>query len=186
MYGANRRRWANFEAELGLRVDAQHYEQDGNHSQISPRLNLRYDLRDDLRLYASAGRFTQAQHVEEWRVEEAQQHPDAALVSIHSILGLEYDLDSGGRIGVEVYNKRWTTTAPYFDNELDPLALLPDLAPDRVRVVPNHSEASGLELSARMPFAEKFTGWGTLAWARVADDFRAGGDVLRSWDQPLS
>ncbi len=91
LYGANRRRWSDFEAELGLRVDAQHYERDGNRSQVSPRLNLRYDLRDDLRLYASAGRFTQAQHVEEWRVEEAQQRPDAAQVSIHSILGLEYE-----------------------------------------------------------------------------------------------
>ncbi len=138
-----------------MRFDAQHYERDGNHSQVSPRLNLRYDMRDDLRLYASAGRFTQAQHVEEWRVEEAQQHPDAAQVSIHSILGLEYDLESGGRIGIEAYTKRWTTAAPYFDSELDPFALLPDLTPDRVRIVPHNSEASGLELRARVPIAER-------------------------------
>ncbi|HET9474205.1 MAG TPA: TonB-dependent receptor [Steroidobacteraceae bacterium] len=186
LYGANRRRWSKFEAELGVRFDAQHYERDGNHSQVSPRINLRYDMRDDLRLYASAGRFTQAQHVEEWRVEEAQQRPDAAQVSIHSILGLEYDLERGGRIGIEAYSKQWTTAAPYFDSQLDPLALLPDLSPDRVRVVPQNSEASGLELRARMPLAEHFTGWGTLSWARVADDFRESGDIRRSWDQPLS
>ena len=186
LYAANRRRWSNFEAEAGLRFDAQHYEHDGNRSQVSPRLNLRYDMRDNLRLYASAGRFTQAQHVEEWRVEEAQQEPDAGQVSVHSILGLEYDLANGGRVGVEAYSKQWTTVAPYFDSELDPLALLPDLAPDRVRVVPQNSEASGLELRARVPIAEQFTGWGTLAWARVADDFNEGGDVRRSWDQPLS
>ena len=153
LYAANRRRWSNFEAELGVRFDAQHYERDGNHSQVSPRINLRYDLRDDLRLYASAGRFTQAQHVEEWRVEEAQQQPDAAQASIHSILGLEYDLESGGRIGIEAYTKQWTTAAPYFDSALDPLALLPDLSPDRVRVVPQNSEASGLELRARAPIS---------------------------------
>ena len=186
LYGANRRKWSKFEAELGLRVDAQHYESDGNHSQVSPRLNLRYDMRDDLRLYASAGRFTQAQHVEEWRVEEAQQRPDAAQVSIHSIAGIEYDLENGGRIGIEAYTKRWTTSAPYFDSELDPLALLPDLTPDRVRIVPHGSEATGLEFRARVPVAERLTGWGTLSWARVADDFRTGSDVRRSWDQPLS
>jgi outer membrane receptor protein involved in Fe transport len=186
VYGANRRRWSSFEAELGVRVDAQHYENDGNHSQVSPRLNLRYDMRDDLRLYASAGRFTQAQHVEEWRVEEAQQRPDAAQVSLHSILGLEYDLEGGGRIGLEAYSKRWTTAAPYFDSELDPLALLPDLAPDRVRIVPHDSEASGLEFRARVPIADRFTSWGTLSWARVADDFRETNDIRRSWDQPLS
>jgi outer membrane receptor protein involved in Fe transport len=186
VYAANRRKWSAFEVELGLRVDGQRYEQDGFHTQISPRLNLRYDLRPDMRMYASAGRFTQAQHVEEWRMEEAQQHPDAAQVSIHSIVGLERDLDAGGRIGLEAYAKQWTTAAPYFDNQLDPFALLPDLAPDRVRVAPLRSEATGLELSVREPIGENFTSWGTLSWARVADHFRTSRDVLRSWDQPVS
>lgn len=186
LYAANRRRWNHFEAEIGLRVDGQHYDRDGNHTQVSPRLNLRYDWTDRLRLYASAGRFTQAQHVEEWRVEEAQQRPDAAQVSIHSVIGAQYELEGGGQLGAEVYSKRWTTSAPYYDNLVDSFSLLPDLTPDRVRVRPNQSEASGLELRAKMPFGDRFTGWGTLSWARVADDFRGGGDVLRSWDQPLS
>ena len=71
----------------------------GNHTQVSPRLNLRYDFDDQWRLYGSAGRFTQAQHVEEWRVEEAQQAPDSAQVSIHTILGLEHDTAGGMRLG---------------------------------------------------------------------------------------
>jgi outer membrane receptor protein involved in Fe transport len=185
LYGANRRKWSRFEAELGLRLDAQQYEEGGNHTQVSPRLNLRYDLDDSLRLYASVGRFTQAQHVEEWRAEEGQQIADPSQVSIHSVLGLEYDTDAGTRLGVEAYSKRWTTVAPYFDNRLDPFSLLPDLGPDRVRLAPHASEATGLELSARKPFSDALSGWGTFTWARVADDF-AQGDVLRSWDQPLS
>jgi outer membrane receptor protein involved in Fe transport len=187
LYAANRRKWKHFEAELGIRLDAQHYEggDDSNHTQVSPRLNLRYDFADDWRLYGSVGRFTQAQHVEEWRVEEAQQTPDSAQVSIHSIVGLEYDTADGLRIGLEAYSKRWTTVVPYFDSQLDPLALLPDLAPDRIRLAPHGSEATGLELSVRKPITDSFTGWGTLAWSRVADDFPPR-DVLRSWDQPLS
>jgi hypothetical protein len=186
LYASNRRTWKNFEAELGLRADAQHYERDGNHTQISPRLNLRYDASAQARWYASVGRFTQAQHIEEWRVEEGQQTPDAAQVSVHSILGFEYDFDDGTRVGLEAYTKRWTTVAAYFDNRLDPFALLPDLTPDRTRVKPEFSEASGLELSVRHPFTERLTSWGTLAWSRVADDFPASRDVLRSWDQPVS
>ena len=187
LYAANRRRWQHFEAELGVRLDAQHYMggDDSNHTQVSPRLNLRYDFADEWRLYGSIGRFTQAQHVEEWRVEEAQQTPDSAQVSIHSIVGLEYDTANGLRVGLEAYSKRWTTVVPYFDNQLDPLALLPDLTPDRIRLAPHESEASGLELSFHKPFSDSLTGWGTLSWARVADDFPQG-DVLRSWDQPLS
>jgi outer membrane receptor protein involved in Fe transport len=186
LYAANRRRWSDFEAEVGLRADAQYYEPDGSHTQISPRLNVRYDLRDDLRLYASVGRFTQPQHVEEWRVEDAQQTPDAAQVSIHSIIGAEYELAGGGRVGIEAYTKRWTTSAAYYDNRLDKFSLLPDLTVDRVRVVPSASEASGLELRAKLPLGDRFTAWGTFARSRVADDFRSGGDILRSWDQPLS
>ena len=186
LYAANRRQWARFEAELGLRADAQHYRNFGNHTQVSPRLNLRYDVSDQARVYASAGRFTQAQHVEEWRVEEAQQTPDAAQVSVHTILGFEYGRDTGTRIGIEAYSKRWTTVAPYFDNRLDPFSLLPDLAPDRLRVQPNASEARGLEVSVRRPFSERITGWGSFTWSRVADDFADSSDVLRSWDQPVS
>ncbi|HEU4779719.1 MAG TPA: TonB-dependent receptor [Steroidobacteraceae bacterium] len=187
VYGANRRRWKHFEAEVGIRLDAQHYEApgDGNHTQVSPRLNLRYDFADEWRLYGSIGRFTQAQHVEEWRVEEAQQRPDSAQVSIHSIIGLEYDTAGELQLGLEAYSKRWTTVVPYFDNPLDPFALLPDLTPDRIRLDPHASEATGLELSVRKPFTHSLTGWGTLSWARVADDSPQG-DVLRSWDQPLS
>ena len=187
LYAANRRKWKHFEAELGLRLDAQHYEgeNEGDHTQVSPRLNLRYDFADQWRLYGSVGRFTQAQHVEEWRVEEAQQTPDSAQVSIHSIIGLEYDTPEGLRLGLEAYSKRWTTVVPYFDNQLDPFALLPDLSPDRIRLAPHASEASGLEFSVRKPISDSVTGWGTLSWARVADDFPPR-DVLRSWDQPLS
>jgi outer membrane receptor protein involved in Fe transport len=187
VYAANRRKWKHLEAELGVRLDAQHYEGgiDSNHTQVSPRLNLRYDFADDWRLYGSIGRFTQAQHVEEWRVEEAQQTPDSAQVSIHSVVGLEYDSAGGLRVGLEAYSKRWTTVVPYFDNQLNPLALLPDLTPDRIRVDPHGSEASGLELSVRQPFTDSLTAWGTLAWSRVADAFPPR-DVLRSWDQPVS
>jgi hypothetical protein len=185
LYAANRRKWSSLEVEFGLRLDGQHYEVGGDHTQVSPRLNLRYDLSDQLRLYASAGRFTQAQHVEEWRVEEAQQQPDPAQVSFHSILGFEYRTAAATRWSVEVYSKRWTTVAPYFDSELDPLSLLPDLAPDRLRLVPHRSEASGLELSVRSPLSDRLTTFGTLTWSRVADAFPVG-DILRSWDQPVS
>ena len=185
LHVAKRHRWANFEAELGLRVDAQQFDPGGFHSQFSPRLNLRYDRSDRTRWYASVGRFTQAQRVEEWRIEEAQATADSAQVSIHSILGYEHQWNSGMRLGIEAYGKRWTTAAPYFDNSLDPLSLLPDLAPDRVRIDPQQSEASGLEISLRRPITERLSSFGTLTWSRVADDIPPG-DVLRSWDQPLA
>jgi hypothetical protein len=87
-------------------------------------------------------------------------------------------------LGLEAYTKRWTTIAPYFDNRLDPLALSPELGPDRIRLEPARSEASGLEVNLHHTFSEKLSAWGTLSWSRVADDMP--GDVLRSWDQPVA
>jgi outer membrane receptor protein involved in Fe transport len=185
MHGALRKRWSPFEAELGLRLDGQHYNLGGDHTQISPRLNLRYDRNERVSLYASLGRFSQAQHVEEWRVEDAQAVADSAQVSIHGVVGLTWRQSPDTRWGLEAYTKRWTTIAPYFDNRLDPLALLPELGPDRIRLAPAKSEASGLEVNLHHDLSEKLSAWGTLSWSRVADDM-AGGDVLRSWDQPVA
>jgi outer membrane receptor protein involved in Fe transport len=185
LHAAGRRSWASFEAELGLRLDGEHYNLGGDHTQVSPRLNLRYDASDRWRLYASVGRFTQPQHVEEWRVEEAQAQADPAQVAIHAVLGLTFDASADTQWGVELYSKRWTTVSAYFDNRLDPLALSPDLAVDRVRLDPARSEASGMEFNVRQRVSDRLSGWGTLSWSRVADDL-PGGDVLRSWDQPLA
>ena len=185
LHAAERRRWQSFEAELGLRLDGEHYNLGGDHTQISPRLNLRYDFSDKLRVYTSVGRFSQAQHVEEWRIEEAQQTADAAQVSQHSILGVTWEPDAATRWGVEAYTKRWTTISPYFDSQLDPLSLTPDLQPDRIRIAPDESEATGLELSGHHEFSERLSAWGTMSWARVADD-SIEGDVVRSWDQSLA
>jgi outer membrane receptor protein involved in Fe transport len=185
LHAAERRTWKSFEAELGLRLDGEHYNLGGDHTQISPRLNLRYDVNDRMRLYTSVGRFSQAQHVEEWRTEEAQATADAAQVSLHTIVGVSWEPSPATRWGVEAYSKRWTTISPYLDSQLNPLSLTPDLQPDRVRVAPDESEAAGLELSGRHSFSNRLAAWGTLSWARVADDSDLG-DVLRSWDQSLA
>lgn len=185
LYAANRRRWADFEAELGLRVDAQDFVDMGRHTQVSPRLNLRYDVTSSTSLYASAGRFTQAQHIEEWRVEEGQARADPAQSSIHAVLGLTHETARAARWSIETYTKRWKRVSPYFDSTLNPLSLLPDLAPDRVRLAPNASESTGLEVHARTPLFDRASAWGTLSWSRVADDFQRR-DVLRSWDQSVA
>jgi hypothetical protein len=185
VYAANRRQWAHLEAEFGVRVDAQDFADLGQQTQVSPRLNLRYDWTGRTSLYASAGRFTQAQHIEEWRIEEGQARADPAQSATHSVLGLTHETARAARWSIEAYSKRWTRISPYFDNTLNPLALLPELAPDRVRLAPSASEAAGLEVNGRMPLFERASGWGSLSWSRVADDFQ-GRDVLRSWDQSVA
>jgi outer membrane receptor protein involved in Fe transport len=182
LYSALRHRWSSIETELGLRLDVQDYQDFETRGQVSPRFNVRYDLSSRLRAYGSWGRFTQAQRIDELRVEEAQAATNRPELAVHAILGLAYEPSADTRFGLEVYRKRWSDVIPYYDNRLDRLSLLPDLQPDRVRVSPRDSESAGLELSARQALSPRFEVFGNYAWSRVADEFE-NEDVLRSWDQ---
>jgi hypothetical protein len=183
IYTAARRRWSSIETELGVRLDAQDYEGLKARAQISPRFNVRYDLSPEVRVYGSWGRFSQAQRVDELRVEEAQVTPDEAEFAVHSILGVSWQRSPETRFALELYRKRWSNVSPYFDNMLDRLSLLPDLQPDRVRVAANDSEAAGIEISARRALTPSLEAFGSYTYSDV-DDELATQDVPRSWDQP--
>lgn len=178
-----RRRWERLEVELGLRLDEQHFADFAARGELSPRLNLRYDVGPGWRVYGSWGHFTQAQRVEEWRVETPQLTPDAPELAVQTVLGLAYQPSPLTRLGVEVYRKHWSHVSPYFDNSLERLSLLPDLVPDRMLLIPTASLADGVELSARRTLSQHLQGWASYAWSHVADRF-ANRSVPRSWDQP--
>jgi hypothetical protein len=182
-WASARRRWASFEVELGVRFDAQKYEDFAARQQWSPRINVRYDIATRWHVYGSWGHFTQAQRPEEWRVEEAQAAPDLPELAIHSTLGIAYESLHQTRFSMEVYRKRWTNVSPYYDNTLQKMTLVPDLIPDRVRLAPGDSQSAGVELSAHRAFSSFLEGWANYTWSRVVDDF-SGATVLRSWDQP--
>ncbi len=135
LYAANRRKWSISKPSSACASMPSTTEIDGNHTQVSPRLNLRYDF--DARLAPVwLGR---AFHAGTARRGVARRRSAA-----------------GARFRAGVYPHRssgWSTTrpvacdsasrptpsdgrpvAPYFDNQLDPFALLPDLTPDRMRV----------------------------------------------------
>jgi outer membrane receptor protein involved in Fe transport len=106
------RKWASFEAELGVRWDAQSYGGEVLHGQLSPRLNLRYDFSPTLRAYASWGRFSQAQRVDEWRTEDAQSRPDGPALANHTVLGVAYEASDTWRFTTEAYRKHWFLVTP--------------------------------------------------------------------------
>ncbi len=184
-YASLRHLWPHFESELGLRLDGQDYVDEATHVQLSPRLNLRYDLTSHWHAYGSIGRFTQAQAIEEWRIEELQHSADSAEIARHTVIGLSHDGGAGLRFSLEYYRKRWTTVSPYYESELDPTALLPDLLPDRMRIAPNASEAHGLELNVRAQLGHGLQSWASVTSAQVEDEFDSS-DQRRSWDQPLA
>lgn len=183
VYSAAHRRWQAFEAEIGLRLDAQDYRGYGLRRQLTPRVNLRYDFFDRWHAYASWGQFTQSQRVDEFRTEANQMTPDPAIRATHVIGGVTRETEDSMTWRLEAYRHHWASMNPYFDNALGLISPLPQLEPDRVLVVPSDAEAAGLEISVQRSFAHGFSAWGNYSLSTITDDVH-GREVPRSWDQP--
>jgi len=182
LFASGRRHWQAFEAELGVRLDSQDYRGFGTRTQLTPRLNLRYDPAPDWHVYGSWGQFSQAQRVDEFREEESQSSPDAANRASHTVLGLTHEPAGATRWRMEMYRNHWSSVSPYEINALGLVTLLPELQPDRIRLAPLSSESDGVELSARRSLGIHFNLWGTYTLSRTVDEL-ASGTVPRSWDQ---
>ena len=182
LFSSVHRHWQALEAEAGLRLDAQDYRGHGTRTQLSPRINARYDVTDLWHVYGSWGQFTQAQCVNEYRSEENQTAPDPANRATHEILGIAHEGAANLQWRIEAYRNHWSSISPYFDNALGAVSLLPELEPDRLRITPTDAEAQGVELSARRAFGSHLNAWGVYALSSVTDDIQ-GRDLARSWDQ---
>ena len=180
-----RHRWTALEVEIGARLDAEAYEDYAVSRQLSPRVNLRYDITTQWHVYGSWGHFSQAQTPGEWRVEEPQVTPDQSELAVQSALGLAYEVTHATRFSLDAYYKRWTHVMPYYDNTLETATLVPDLWPDRLLITPAASVNEGVEISAHHAFSTTLDGWATYARSRTVDDFPAPDrSIPRSWDQP--
>jgi outer membrane receptor protein involved in Fe transport len=169
-------------SELGLRWDDQTYDDVGGPEQISPRLNLLYDLAPGTRLRAAWGRFWQAQGADELQVEDGIGTFYEPQRVDHLILSLERALPSDLDLRIEAYQKDYDEVRPHFENLFDPVRLMPELEPDRIEVAPDHSRARGVEITLTRRSDGPWSGWLSYVWSRVTDRIE-GDDVVRSWDQ---
>jgi len=177
-----RRHWQSFEAELGLRIDTQAYRGFGERTQLTPRLNIRYDAAPDWHVYASWGKFSEAQRIDEYRSEENQTSPDPASRATHTVVGVSHERDAAIHWRAELYHDHWSTVSPYFVNALGLVTLLPELQPDRIKIAPLASQSDGLELSAKRPIGFHLNMWATYTVSKAFDELPSG-NIPRSWDQ---
>ena len=149
-----------------------------------PRVMMSWDVGPATRLRASWGRFHQSEGAQELHVEDGVRAFPAPQSSDQLILGAEH-LDARGiDYRVELFRKHQAAPQPRYENELNPLSLLPELEPDRVRIGPDSADVSGTELSA-LHAGPTWTWRLSYAWSRADDDI-GGADVPRSWDQTNS
>jgi hypothetical protein len=82
---------------------------------------------------------------------------------------------------VELFHKDNRQVRPRFENLFDPLGLIPEIQPDRVRLDPSSAQSQGFEVSVDRSDGP-FTWWASYVLSKATDriDNR---DELRSWDQ---
>ena len=148
---------------------------------LDPRVSLRWQVAAATDLRIHWGRFHQTDEVHELKVEDGLTMFPEAQRSDHVIAGLDHRLGRGMSLRLEAFRKEQTDPRPHFENLLDPLSLIPEIAPDRVEVAPTSAEIRGVEFSV-VGERSDLTWWAGVSWAEAFDRV-AGENVPRSWDQ---
>jgi hypothetical protein len=182
VYGAWRTRFTDsLSAEAGVRWDQ--YKYDGlEYDVTSPRFNLVYAFGENDELRAAWGVHYQPQGVDELQVEDGISNFFPPERARESVLGYTHRFGGGFSARVDFYDKEYDELRPRFENILDPMQLIPEAAPDRVRIDAPQARARGVELTVRRDTDSGLSGWVSLGYAR-AEDLDGGVYRPRTWEQ---
>ncbi len=167
--------------EWGLRWDDQTYTDLASDSQLSPRINFMRSLGSKTELRLSWGRYHQSQGINDLQIEDGITSFWPAQSADHMIAGIRHLFQDKYSLRVELFRKDMRQVRPRFENLFDPMGLIPEIQPDRVRLDPTSATSQGLEVSIDRS-SGPFTWWASYTLAETTDRID-GVDVLRSWDQ---
>ena len=167
--------------QFGLRWDDQTYTGLPSGSQLSPRFSILHALSPKTELRFSWGRYYQSQGIHELQIEDGVTDFFPAQQADHIIVGINRSFGSNHAIRLELFQKNMSDLRPRYENLYDPLALIPELQADRIRIAPTSALARGLELSVNRT-GQAWSWWASYSLAEVTDTVD-GIDVPRSWDQ---
>jgi len=167
--------------EWGLRWDDQTYTDLSSDAQLSPRINLMRVLGQNTELRLSWGRYHQSQGINDLQIEDGITNFWPAQKADHMIAGIRHLIRDKYSLRVEMFRKEMHDVRPRFENLFDPLGLIPEIQPDRVRLDPTNASSKGLEISIDRSNGP-FTWWASYTLSEATDRIN-GIDEDRSWDQ---
>ncbi len=180
LYAADRfRLHPRLTTELGLRWDRQTLTAE---AQVSPRINLVYDLHWGGVLRAGWGYFFQSQRPYELRVEFGETDFQPSERAEHWILGYETDVGKGLRLRADAYHRFITDPQVRYETLFDSFAPFPEARIDLIEIPAVTAESNGIELLLRSRQRPKINWWLGYTLANVEDTV-LGTDVQRSIDQ---
>ena len=167
--------------ELGLRWDDQTYTGLVSDSQLSPRLSVLHAFGPSTELRFSWGRYHQSQSIHELQIEDGVTEFYPAQRADHVIAGIRHNFNNKYSVRLELFQKDMSRLRPRFENLFNPLALIPELEPDRVRIAPSKARSRGLEVS--IDYTSGSLSWWASYTLSEVDDTVDGVKEPRSWDQ---
>ena len=160
--------------DAGLRWDKQTYTTADGDTQFSPRVSVLYANRKGTEFRLGWGQYYQAQEINELQIRDGLLEFYPAQRSQHIVASAAHYFSNG---------LDFRSLRPRFENVFDPLVLIPELHPDRVRIDASAASARGAELTMGGGDADDgLLWWASYGWAEIKDMF-ADGNVERSWDQ---
>ena len=167
-------------AELGMRYDYTSWSDDKN---LSPRINMVYDISKRTVLRAGWGHFYQTQGIHQLNAADGETEYYPAELSEHRMLGFEHEFLNGINLRAEIYQKKLTQIQPRWQNfrgfTLNPFA---EIHPDRFKVEPKNGESSGFEIYLKKDKPGKFNWWASYSYS-IAEEDIDGLTIPRDFDQ---
>jgi hypothetical protein len=165
--------------DLGLRWDRQTWAVG---QPLTPRVNVLWQALPRTVVRAGWGRFTQAQGLDELRVEDGVRGFDPAESAEHWSAGFDQAFARGLSFRLDAYRETMSDLRPRDENLFNPAGTFPEIGADRVIIAPSAGEAHGVELSLRCLPVHGIGWWASYARASVQDRIN-GTWVPRAWDQ---
>jgi hypothetical protein len=182
VYAADRIRIAKSLAiEAGARAEHETWMEGGG-TAITPRINVAWTPTETTAIRAAWGEFRQAQRLDDISVEDGETATHPAQRSRQIEIGVEQHL-RGLLVRGIAYRRDFSDVRPHYENLYDHDEFFPEVKYDRVRIAPDSSGASGIELLLKDESARPFTWWVSVARSKVVDRFGSE-EQPRSWDQP--
>jgi len=167
-------------AELGLRYD--HFSWTGDDN-LSPRVNLAYNVGENTVIRAGWGKFYQAQGIHLMNVMDGENTYYPAELSKHLVAGMEHKYRNGINLRLELYVKSLKNIRPWYYKLGHNIDFTPETCPTRVRVAPENGESNGFEFYLFKNNSGKHNWWFNYTNSYV-NEYVDGKKVPRNFDQP--
>ena len=169
-----------FTAEVGVRYDKQTLTDD---DQVSPRLNLLYNVSSKGALRLGWGHFYQSQRPYELRVEFGETEFQTAQRAEQIVAGYETEIGDHYLLRVDAYARRVSDPHRRWETIFDPFHPVPEAATDLALIAPEEVNAHGVEFYFASRMGGKFDWWLSYVFSSI-EDVLDGVDTPRFLNQP--